>query len=1019
MIIIDAFIPYTIDENNPKMTTKEAPMTKITIQLLQTPQIFLDGQPISFPFKKAEALLYYVAVKKNITREEAAALLWAENDDAVAKKNLRNALYNVRKVMGVEPVISPQRQILMLNPQLSFDIDYDLLIQEERLELYGDGLLHGFYVKNAEEFENWLDQERMALKEWYLHKLYEAMSATSPKELGRIEELFALYMKEDPLDERIYQLMMKAYQQNGLYHKGIKTYQNLSKLLDSELRITPNQEIANLHKELLNSWTESTAAEEVAETNHVEGRAREVQYLTRAYHRLLEGAPTTTIIVGENGVGKTYLMNHFLDSLGYDSCLMLRSVCFQAEKEYLFQAWNSIMLQLDHYISQHNTDIPSRIQSTIASVFPLFGNQALPSHLPEDINVSYNYRAARNSVLKLFEIIGEHTPIILSFDNLQYMDPLSLELLSLLVRQQNPNLMILCTCLDSVKPDIQKFLMTITKERFAAQLVVKPFTREDVYAYIRKKLGEDALSQAMMDVIYEKTEGNAFFLEILLSNFQSQTPNMVVSLQTQDILMGRIVDLSKDSRQVLDLISLFHDHASLEILENILKRDTLEILDILDDLKQHGLIEERVMDGEIQFLFRHQNMQDFVYSQLSLSKRRILHQRIAAYLEQSTQLKTTAWYQRVIYHYKLCGNEPKALQYQVMKLEAYSNFNFDLYPILAANVDTSWNQNSKLADTFESLTTQLYQLSHIQSDSVDYSEIEARLLHMSGKYYISQGNYAKGVAAIDRALHSNDYVEAHPHLRIHCLRQMTFYGIQIWDTDIMEKHIMEGTQLALENNLSAEYAIECRLYGLLCSMKGEYEKAAEYLKKSIELFKSSPLKAQSYAMNIAACYNYLGEVLRKQLDYEGSLIYYEKAVDTCTSQDCPASATFYTNIARSYLAMGDTDSCLNALEVACGLYHDSSLLMGRSIAMSYYCVMLAALQRWEDARRALSDAMDCASRLSSPLETGILSSVQFVILRKYPEKFADLLGEPIEVYRDRMLENLERLPGAYEVEMFV
>ncbi len=993
-------------------------MTKITIQLLQTPQIFVDGQPITFPFKKAEALLYYLAVKKSITREEAAALLWAENDDAVAKKNLRNALYNVRKVTGVEPVISPQRQILMLNPQLSFDIDYDLLIGEERLELYGDGLLHGFYVKNADEFENWLDQEQLALKEWYLHKLYETMAATSFKSLGRIEELFTLYMKEDPLDERVYQIMMKAYKQNGLYHKGIKIYQNLSKLLDSELRITPNQEIANLHKELLNSWTESTTAEEVAESSHIEGRTREMQFLTKAYHRLLEGTPTTTIIVGENGVGKTYLMNHFLDSLGYDSGLMLRSICFQAENEYLFQSWNSIMMQLDHYITEQIPDIPSRILSSIASVFPLFGNQALPSHLPEDINVSYNYRAARNSVLKLFEIIGEHTPIILSFDNLQYMDSLSLELLSLLVRQQNPNLMILCTCLDSAKPEIQKFLMTITKERFASQLMVKPFAREDVYTYIRKKLGEDALSQSMMDVIYEKTEGNAFFLEILLSNFQSQTPDMVVSMQTQDILMERIMELSKDSRQVLDLISLFHDYASLEILENILKRDTLEILDLLDDLKQHGLIEERVVDGEIQFRFRHQNMQDFVHSQLSLSKRRILHQRIASYLEQTSTIRTTSWYQRVVYHYKLCGNEPKALQYQVMELEAYSNFNFDLYPILGVNVDTSWNKNSRLTDTFESLTAQLYHLSHIQPDAVDYSEIEARLLHMSGKYYISQGDYSKGVAAINRALTSNDYVETHSHLRIQCLRQMTFYGIQIWDTKIMETYIMEGTQLALENNLSTDYAIECRLYGLLCSMKGKYEQAVDYLKKSIDLFRSSPLKAQSYVMNIAACYNYLGEVSRKQMDFESSLNYYEMAVNACTSQDCPASATFYTNIARSYLAMGDTDQCLKILDKACRLYHDSSLLMGRSIAMSYYCVMLAAYQRWEEARRALSDAMDCASRLSSPLETGILSSVQFVIMRKYPEKFKDLLTAPLEVYRGRMLENLEKLPGAYEAEMF-
>ena len=47
-------------------------MPTVSFQLLQTPRILLDGQQILLPFKKAEALLYCLAIKKTISREQAA-----------------------------------------------------------------------------------------------------------------------------------------------------------------------------------------------------------------------------------------------------------------------------------------------------------------------------------------------------------------------------------------------------------------------------------------------------------------------------------------------------------------------------------------------------------------------------------------------------------------------------------------------------------------------------------------------------------------------------------------------------------------------------------------------------------------------------------------------------------------------------------------------------------------------------------------------------------------------------------
>ena len=51
-------------------------MYKVEIHFLQVPEVTVDGTKVIFPYKKAEALLYYLAVEKHVSREQAATLLW-------------------------------------------------------------------------------------------------------------------------------------------------------------------------------------------------------------------------------------------------------------------------------------------------------------------------------------------------------------------------------------------------------------------------------------------------------------------------------------------------------------------------------------------------------------------------------------------------------------------------------------------------------------------------------------------------------------------------------------------------------------------------------------------------------------------------------------------------------------------------------------------------------------------------------------------------------------------------------
>ncbi|MEL7571234.1 MAG: hypothetical protein AAGU14_11835, partial [Eubacteriaceae bacterium] len=56
--------------------------------LLQNPKVQSDGEEVVIRLKKAEALLYYLLVKKSVSRREVTGLLWGEENDETAHRHL-------------------------------------------------------------------------------------------------------------------------------------------------------------------------------------------------------------------------------------------------------------------------------------------------------------------------------------------------------------------------------------------------------------------------------------------------------------------------------------------------------------------------------------------------------------------------------------------------------------------------------------------------------------------------------------------------------------------------------------------------------------------------------------------------------------------------------------------------------------------------------------------------------------------------------------------------------------------
>ena len=187
-------------------------MLKVT--MLQTPRIELDGEVVSLPFKRADALLYYMLVQRSATRQELIALLWEGCDEATGLKNLRNALYTLKKALGGDVLISPQKSLVVVNEDWQIESDYDRFMRRGDLSAYEGSFLQGFAVKRAFSYDEWLSRTREKLREQYLHELGQrARSAHAAGEERAAVRWARTYLREEPYDESMVSFLMERFRE--------------------------------------------------------------------------------------------------------------------------------------------------------------------------------------------------------------------------------------------------------------------------------------------------------------------------------------------------------------------------------------------------------------------------------------------------------------------------------------------------------------------------------------------------------------------------------------------------------------------------------------------------------------------------------------------------------------------------------------------------------------------------------------------------------------------------------------
>jgi predicted ATPase/DNA-binding SARP family transcriptional activator/Tfp pilus assembly protein PilF len=247
-------------------------------------------------------------------REKLAGLFWPDSEESRARRQLRQALWRLRKSIGPDYLHS-DRISIGFNPDSNYNLDVDILKQEtawaqatsevvENISEYSGELLPGFY-------DEWVLQERSRLASLFDLRMQLLLSRLL--EERRWKEVILCseaWIARGEAPEQAYRALMIAHDHLSDKAGVSSVYQRCVDDLNRELDVLPSEETQSLHERLMRE--DETLDERPALPRHnlrqplttFIGRDRELQKISEY---LADASCHLLTLNGPGGIGKTRL----------------------------------------------------------------------------------------------------------------------------------------------------------------------------------------------------------------------------------------------------------------------------------------------------------------------------------------------------------------------------------------------------------------------------------------------------------------------------------------------------------------------------------------------------------------------------------------------------------------------------------------------------------------------------------------------------------------------------------------
>ena len=419
-----------------------------------------------------------------------------------------------------------------------------------------------------------------------------------------------------------------------------------------------------------------------SELSQMFGREEEIELLLRRWRHATLEEGRVVLLTGEPGIGKSHIARALDQRLHGEPHVTLRYFC---SAHHTNSALFPFVGQLERAARFERSDSPAERLSKLDNL--VAQSTADPEHVAVLANllalpISDQYRLKELSpqkgkektlaaLLAQLEGLAARQPVFIIFEDIQWIDPTSLELLAATVeRVQRLRVLLLITTRPEFTPPWPSYphMTTISLTRLG---------RRDGAALVERVTGGKALPKEVMDEILARTDGVPLFVEELTKTvlesgllqereghyvLERPLPALAIPTTLQASLMARL-DRLAPVREVAQIGAVAGREFHYELLNAVagLPRDKLE--EALRQLVDSGLIFRRGEVPHAVYSFKHALVRDAAYASLLISRRGHLHAAIANALEQQFSEIVQTQPETLAHHLTEAGLIEKAIGY--------------------------------------------------------------------------------------------------------------------------------------------------------------------------------------------------------------------------------------------------------------------------------------------------------------------------------------------------------------------
>jgi serine/threonine protein kinase len=385
------------------------------------------------------------------------------------------------------------------------------------------------------------------------------------------------------------------------------------------------------------------------------GRSQQLALLRQAYESVRAGGANVVCLSGPSGVGKSSLVEHFLESLTADDIpLVLGGRCFEQES-VPFKALDSLIDALTRYLRRAELDLEAILPesiSALAQIFPTLRRvgaiAARASAEREILDPQERRRRAFEAFRSLLTQIARRTLLVLAIDDLQWGDVDSAHLLTHLLLPPNPPRLLLLASTRSENEEASECLRLLREglgpigdDQFWLDIPVEPLTEDEARTLAAAVLEAPAQERSdYVETIVREGHGNPYLIcELARHNPVDPGPDAgaphLGKLDLNTVLSDRINRLPEGAQRLLEVIAVASRPVSQRCAYQAagLVGDAWSALMALRSGKlarSHGL---KLDDEVVAF---HDRIREVVVDRLHVKQRQELHRRLALSLEESS-----------------------------------------------------------------------------------------------------------------------------------------------------------------------------------------------------------------------------------------------------------------------------------------------------------------------------------------------------------------------------------------------